>query len=233
MVNDRTQMRATLVPVVMLVCSAACARQPPSDARTPAAGQPATAGQARATKQRGGPLIEFAGYRFDPRDGLPDVPSDLATVEPGLWIVQIHDSKDREVLAAELSLSLSTYIPSHAYRELLSDSQVEAVRRDPRVRGVVGYPAAFKLSADLRERDPADPDGELQPLLVLCHAGAVPSEILAALRALRVGTVTALSMPAGTPARFRIGDPVPGAARMLAGARGTVWIEPEPRIDMD
>ena len=211
---------------ITVVCLLACAHQQVSPGSGQESREPDTA---TTNPSSSGVPIEFAGYRFDPRDGLPEVPGDLAELEPGLFIVQLHDTKDRAELVQDLSLSLSAYIPTNGYRKLLTGPQVERARTDRRIRAVVGFPAAFKLSEAMREQAPSD----LRPLTVVCHPGAAPAETLAALQSLGVGTVSAISMPPGHPPRFRVRDVKPGAARRIASVPGTVWIEHEPSIDPD
>jgi hypothetical protein len=102
--------------------------------------------------------VEIAGLRFDPKSRQPDIPAELRNSAAGLekyrkeggyYLVQLYRSPDpqtRAQLAGQLGVKLKDYVPELSYIEKLTPGAAAAASADPRIRAVIPYEPAFKLS---------------------------------------------------------------------------------------
>lgn len=207
--------------------------------RAPSAPGPAKSTNAPvAAKKSGSDVLRLVAFEFDPRDGLPDVPADLRGGGGGAYIVQLTEraaasADSLDALKSDLGLSLAEYLSSRAYREYLSDAELSRVRADPRVRAVVEWVAAFKLSATLLAASAERPNQATGGLIVICNPEIDPEVSLTALQSLGLGSVRQLRLPRGMPPRFSIDSASAGEARSIARVPQTIWIEERPSIDED
>jgi hypothetical protein len=172
-----------------------------------------------------GSTIEIAGYRFDPRAGEPTLPPALraaADSSPGWWLVQLHETPRRETrqaLRTRFKLQLTRYVPQNAYLERLDAARIAALHDDARVRAVVPFHPAYKLSPALRA--PAANQSSIEVVVTLFPGGDP-----APLRALAIGEV----LGAGLRYRMHIASE---RLHDLARLETVRWIEVPPRRDED
>ena len=170
--------------------------------------------------------IEVAGFAFDPLGAEPAIPRSLRAdpnAARGWWLVQLHSPPDRAARAAltsRLMLSLRRYVPENAYLEWLDSARVPALRADPRVRAVVAFHPAYKLSPALRARITGSAD-------VVVDATIDPGDdAVARLHAAGAENVTAYR------GRYRLRIAA-GRLPEIARIDAVRWIEPPPRPDED
>jgi M6 family metalloprotease-like protein len=105
--------------------------------------------------------IRLAAFTFDPLVQQPDLPAEMkreiegAHDVPKPYIVQFHKSLTRENqvrIRGQYDLGLGDYIPEFAYLEILSADTVRRLSKDPLLRAIVPYHAAFKISPGIGER---------------------------------------------------------------------------------
>jgi hypothetical protein len=123
--------------------------------------------------------VEIAGRSFDPKSPKLDIPLELRLSpaalekykkEAGYYLVQLHRSPDAETstqLKAHLGVKLQDYVPELSYVEKLTPSAVAAAKADPRIRSVIPYEPAFKLSPHIGTFVPRTAERKAAPGLLL------------------------------------------------------------------
>lgn len=226
------------IALAWLAVAASCASPSTPPAAAPAASPQVASPTPNVKSSSTSNQIQLVSFAFDPAAGLPEVPTDLSTPDPGVYLVQLAEASsprgpDLEAIKLDLGLSLTEYIPNRAFREYLSPPDAERLRSDPRIRAVVGYLPAFKISRSLLSESTTDPDRVIDGLLVMASPKADLASLHAALSTLGAGTVTQPAVPAGYPPRFVIANAKASTVRAIANVHGTVWIEEVPRMNED
>jgi PKD repeat protein len=102
-------------------------------------------------------VLGLAGYSFDTRDGLPDLPPKLVQEAPdqghGYFLVQFKGpiKADWRYALESVGGELETYIPNNAYIVRMEVDRVDDVRALPSVIWVGHYQPAFKVNPDAWE----------------------------------------------------------------------------------
>jgi Subtilase family len=123
--------------------------------------------------------VGIAGLRFDPKQVDRAIPKRLRMSvqelrkhrsQPSYYLVQLHripDAETRTQLIGKLGLGLQEYVPNLSYVEKLAPSAVTAAAADPRVRAIIPYQPAFKLSPTIGKFVPRTPERKAIRGLVL------------------------------------------------------------------
>jgi hypothetical protein len=186
--------------------------------------------------------VEIAGRSFDPKSPKLDIPLELRLSpaalekykkEAGYYLVQLHRSPDAETstqLKAHLGVKLQDYVPELSYVEKLTPSAVAAAKADPRIRSVIPYEPAFKLSPHIGTFVPRTAERKAAPGLLLTAFLFPDADVDAVSRS--IASVGGTGMQAlddrrlkGGTARIQFSLPSDSGLPEMARIEGIRWIE--------
>jgi hypothetical protein len=186
--------------------------------------------------------VEIGGWRFDPKSPGREIPVELRNSpaalekykrEAGYYLVQLHQSPDAETrtqLQAQLGVKLEDYVPELSYVEKLTPSAATAAAADPRIRSVIPYEPAFKLSPNIGTFEPRTEERKAAPGLLLMAFLFPDADVDAVSQS--IASVGGTGMQAfddrrlkGGTARIRFSLPSDSGLPAIAQIDGIRWVE--------
>lgn len=194
--------------------------------------------------------VRIGGMLIDPKLAETALPANLRLSEddltrhrsqPSRYIVQLNEPPSREGRAqmnGQLGLALQDYLPNLSYVEKLSPEAAQAAASDPRVRAVIPFQPAFKLSPTIGRVTARTEQRRAVPGLVMravLFPDTDPNEVARAAEAAGARNVKVLDdrQLKGGVARLRFNLPSAEPLPAIARVDGIRWIEEVAEIIND